>query len=517
MSPKFLVRTCGKTALVLSTFVAICTVALGQTNPRNLPQPPKVELQKFEPFLGKYEVSGDYANLPWAGTLELKTVIKGWYIEQIIQITSPGIDREFWVLVTWDKNAQKYRLWGFQTLPSQVEGEVHFEGDEMITQFTYPVADGQQALSTNRYRLTGKNELLITSYRQLKNGPVEKIGTLRGKRTNGPDAASLSSREKESKLSTAEPQPGPQLQSLADAFEGRWRITEQYEPDDWTPHGGTGYGEEVWRRGPGGYTLMEEVHDGPTGDSYGLALIWWDKTKNAFHGIWCINTNPDGCTLGRDVNGSFKWDGKQQVVDNEFQRNGKTFQWHEVFTDITPTSFVQTADIGEKGGPLKRWLSIHATRIEDGRNAVQTSAATSFSGKMGIYNALLGEPWTCTHQAGNQPPTTEAGTVTFVVAPQNVLEIVVSGPNFAARNFIGFDAKSSQYWRTEMGVFGGILRETSSDGVNFSGLNLGGPQAKGSAPFPIRSVMTVAPDGRSSDLTEEFPDNNVTLIHRCTR
>ncbi len=44
----------------------------------------------------------------------------------------------------------------------------------------------------------------------------------------------------------------------------------------------------------------------------------------------------------------------------------------------------------------------------------------------------------------------------------------MSGPEFAARNFIGFDAKSNQYWRTEMGVFGGIMRETSSDGVNFS-------------------------------------------------
>ncbi len=56
------------------------------------------------------------------------------------------------------------------------------------------------------------------------------------------------------------------MQSLAKAFEGKWRIEEKYEPDEWTPNGGTGYGEEVWRRGPGGFTFMEEVHDhGPTG------------------------------------------------------------------------------------------------------------------------------------------------------------------------------------------------------------------------------------------------------------
>ncbi len=145
------------------------------------------------------------------------------------------------------------------------------------------------------------------------------------------------------------------------------------------------------------------------------------------------------------------------------------------------------------------------------------ASSLALTGRMAIYNPLLGAPWTCTHQTGNQPPVKDAGTVTFVVAPQNVLEIVVSGPGFAARNFIGFDAKSNEYWRTEMGVFGGIMRETSSDGVNFSGLDMGGPQARDSTPFPVRSVMTVGADGTSSDLTEVFPATNVTLKHRCTR
>jgi hypothetical protein len=41
-------------------------------------------------------------------------------------------------------------------------------------------------------------------------------------------------------------QPAPEMQSLAKAFEGKWTITEKYEPDEWTPNGGVGYGEEVW-------------------------------------------------------------------------------------------------------------------------------------------------------------------------------------------------------------------------------------------------------------------------------
>jgi hypothetical protein len=39
--------------------------------------------------------------------------------------------------------------------------------------------------------------------------------------------------------------------------------------------------------------------------------------------------------------------------------------WHERFFDITPTSFTQTADSGEAATPLKRVLTIHATRVAD--------------------------------------------------------------------------------------------------------------------------------------------------------
>ena len=39
------------------------TLCFSQTNPKNVPQPPTDELKKFDPFLGKYNVSGDFANL----------------------------------------------------------------------------------------------------------------------------------------------------------------------------------------------------------------------------------------------------------------------------------------------------------------------------------------------------------------------------------------------------------------------------------------------------------------------
>ena len=143
---------------------------------------PTDELKKFDPFLGKYNVSGDFANLQWAGTLELKRVIKGWYIQQIILVKTEGIDREFWLLATWDKSTQKYRLWGFQTLPFTLEGDIRFEGDEMITEWVSVRPDGTKVSDSNRYRLTSNGQLEIASYRQAGNEPMTKIGFLTGER-----------------------------------------------------------------------------------------------------------------------------------------------------------------------------------------------------------------------------------------------------------------------------------------------------------------------------------------------
>ena len=59
-----------------------------------------------------------------------------------------------------------------------------------------------------------------------------------------------------------------------------------------------------------------------------------------------------------------KWEGDQLVLRDEFQRNGKRFDFKEVFSEITPTSFTQTLYQGEAGRDLKRLLTIHATKSD---------------------------------------------------------------------------------------------------------------------------------------------------------
>src|SRR5262249_15216120 len=84
-----------------------------------------------------------------------------------------------------------------------------------------------------------------------------------------------------------EPQPVPEMKSLESALAGRWSITEKFEPDEWTPNGGTGYGEEGGRRGPGRCTVMEEIHDHtPFEEGYGVGSRWTpDGKKLMYMGI----------------------------------------------------------------------------------------------------------------------------------------------------------------------------------------------------------------------------------------
>ncbi len=177
-------RTLLKTSSFVILILVLPTICFPQTDPKNVPQPPAVELKKFDPFLGKFNVSGEFAKLQWTGTLELKRAIKGWYIEQTILVKTDGIDREFRTLTTWDKNAKKFRMWRFQTLPPEKsnEGEIRFDGDEMITEWVSIRPDGRQVILSNRYRMVSKDQLEILSYAQIGKEPLTKIGLLRGKR-----------------------------------------------------------------------------------------------------------------------------------------------------------------------------------------------------------------------------------------------------------------------------------------------------------------------------------------------
>jgi len=164
--------------------------------------------------------------------------------------------------------------------------------------------------------------------------------------------------------SQAAPQPPAEILSLEKALVGQWSTTYEFDPGSMGPNvTGTGHGHEVWRTSPGAFVLMEEedIH-APFGEMFVFAIHWWDKSTNSLRGMLCNNSGPAACNVDTYSNSTLKWDGKQLTIDMQFPQKDKKMVWHEVWSNITPTSFTQTGDIGEVGGPLKRAVTIHGTK-----------------------------------------------------------------------------------------------------------------------------------------------------------
>ena len=158
--------------------------AIAQTNPNNIPKPPTDELKKFEPFLGKYNVTAEYAKLKFSGTMEIKPVIKGWYIERSILIkTDDGkIDRELHVFITYDRRLKSYRLSRFETLPpGNNESSGRFEGNEFIEE-SEVTRNGDKVILRNRITMADKDEVRMVTEAQDAAGKITLVGVAIGKR-----------------------------------------------------------------------------------------------------------------------------------------------------------------------------------------------------------------------------------------------------------------------------------------------------------------------------------------------
>jgi hypothetical protein len=172
---------------------------------------------------------------------------------------------------------------------------------------------------------------------------------------------------------TSVPQPSSEISSLTKALSGEWSLSLKFEPNSSVPNGLTNTGEETWRPGPGGFTLLEEEHlPMPETDAFLLGIIWWNTATKSLHGMECQNLLPYTCDIkGAQNDITMSWDGKQFVIDEvETSKSGKKSMWHEVWSDIAPNSFTQTGEYGELGGPRKRVFTIHATRATAGENKI---------------------------------------------------------------------------------------------------------------------------------------------------
>ena len=60
--------------------------------------------------------------------------------------------------------------------------------------------------------------------------------------------------------SPSSPSPSAELVALTRALEGKWSLSVKFESNSSTANGLASTGEETWRAGPGGFTLLEEEH-----------------------------------------------------------------------------------------------------------------------------------------------------------------------------------------------------------------------------------------------------------------
>ena len=146
--------------------------------------------------------------------------------------------------------------------------------------------------------------------------------------------------------------PSPEIESLTKTLSGKWSLNVKFEPSASAPNGLANTGEENWRPGPGGFTLLEEEHlRMPENDVFLLGIVWWNTTTKSLRGMECQNLLPYTCDVkGAQKDITMNWDGKQFVIDEQETHGSKKWLWHEVCSDISRTSFTQTGDMREVDG-----------------------------------------------------------------------------------------------------------------------------------------------------------------------
>lgn len=156
--------------LCMLGILALVREGWAQTDPENPPQPPVERLARLQPFFGLYTHAGQtWEGVgPFAGTLEVGPAVKGWYVEWVINTHHRAIDRQLRMLLTWDDELERYRVWRFSTVPQQppgsVEGEVRFVGDTLVMEWADMRGPaGQRGSFRNRVFLEGRDELVIIS------------------------------------------------------------------------------------------------------------------------------------------------------------------------------------------------------------------------------------------------------------------------------------------------------------------------------------------------------------------
>ena len=155
-----------------------------------------------------------------------------------------------------------------------------------------------------------------------------------------------------------------ELQKLANSLSGNWKLKVRFEPTSSSPGGIEGFGEEIWHLTPGGLLLIdEESLNAGSMKMQIVGLFWADGVSHELRALDCNTENQHTCDLKDAKEGiTVRWNGSELIVDEPETFNGKPMISRIVWSNITPSSFLEEGYIGPPGGPFTKGMTIQASR-----------------------------------------------------------------------------------------------------------------------------------------------------------
>jgi hypothetical protein len=145
-----------------------------------------------------------------------------------------------------------------------------------------------------------------------------------------------------------QPKPSAEIKKYARTFVGKWTVTGKILDEHWAPGGAEGKGFEVIRRGPGGFSVINDsrMDFGKMGPFAGHAVMYFDPAKKGYTGIWCDTWAPTCESPGLGT-----WDGDKLVFNGEMQMGPQKIPMRQTYSNITKTGYDWLLEAGDgKGG-----------------------------------------------------------------------------------------------------------------------------------------------------------------------
>lgn len=129
-------------------------------------------------------------------------------------------------------------------------------------------------------------------------------------------------------------------------------------------------------------------------------------------------------------------------------------------------------------------------------NGFAQTPTTALTGKMDMFNYLLGTTWRCqsrTVDTNGRVVRTSQTTATFDVVPPNALHVHLVSDTLTSDEYFGYVPDVGGYWSSIANSAGLSMTQASPDGVTFDGST-----TLGSSKISLRSIYTKNDDTHAS-------------------